>query len=194
MLLASIRHCLKNLLRFSGRDSRALFWPYAFAIFCLMSVAGYAWMMFMIQRIMQFALAHPADTTIMTGPSSVSIRFTPGHPFPVSDFQAIIVGLAIGAAIFVALTAAAVCRRLHDRGRTGLWGLLPAAFLTLSFTAFPRLMADASLDGGVPALFPIVFLSNLAYLGSLVALVIMLAGAGTPGANRFGPDPAADTE
>ena len=191
MWLASIRHCLKGLLRFSGRDGRALFWPYAFTIFCLMSVAGYAWMMVMFQRIMRFALAHPEDATIMAGPGLARVHFTPGHPAPVSEFRTTIVGVAVGVALFVALTAAAMWRRLHDRGRTGSWGLLPVAFLILSFTGFLRLVGDSADGGSSPGLFMIVFLADLAYFGSGLALVIMLAGAGTPGANEFGPDPGA---
>jgi uncharacterized membrane protein YhaH (DUF805 family) len=57
--------------------------------------------------------------------------------------------------------------------------------------AFLRLQSNVADGRGVGGLFLLMFLLGLSYLGSALALVIMLAGAGTAGANEFGPDPAA---
>ena len=191
IFLVSIRHCLTRILRFSGRDTRALFWPYAFTLFVLMSIFGYYWMMFRIGSLIQSIPNRPGGPLVLRGPGIVSVHYGPGRPMPAHVFQTIVVGLGIGMAAFVALMAAAVWRRLHDRGRTGLWGLLPAAFMFLYFCAFLRLQSDAADGRGVGGLFLLMFLLGLAYLGSALALVIMLAGAGTAGPNEFGPDPAA---
>lgn len=154
-----------------------------------MNVGGYYWMMFRVQRLMQLARFHAQDGSSSPGPDPIVVHAPSGHPASTVEFQTIIVGVAIGMAIFIALTLAAVWRRLHDCGRTGAWGVLPVLFASVSFAGMFHLMGDVPARGSVSAVFPLVFLSNLAYFGSALALVVMLAIPGMPGANRFGPDP-----
>lgn len=186
-MIASVRHSLASLARFSGRDTRGRFWPYALAVFVVVMIGGMmAAMLPVMARVGQIALAHPDQTTITTGPGSYEISIHGRHPELDSAFAGMERGVAIVAALSVLLLAAAVARRLHDRGRSGLWGLLPLPFLALSFVLMPITFTAAEPD---PRMFLPALLNNLLYLASLVALVVMLAGEGMKGANRFGPDP-----
>jgi uncharacterized membrane protein YhaH (DUF805 family) len=98
--------------------------------------------------------------------------------------------MQIGCAVVVALLAAAVARRLHDRGRRGWWGLPPAIFLAVGLSLFPHFF-HATLSGEVTpatmAMFGLILANNLLYLASLVLLTILLAGSGQSSENRFGP-------
>jgi uncharacterized membrane protein YhaH (DUF805 family) len=98
--------------------------------------------------------------------------------------------MQIGCALAVLLLAAAVTRRLHDRGRRGWWGLAPLPFLVVGMTVFPRLFKTTLAGEMTPdsmRLFGLMFANNLLYLGSLGLLIFLLAGASQPNANRFGP-------
>jgi uncharacterized membrane protein YhaH (DUF805 family) len=194
-MMESIRHNLSALLRFSGRDPRRLFWPYAAAICLLSWFAIYAVMapqiLGAVGRIQRFAREHPELTTVESGPGhySVSVRGAPPELMP--DMLGMIYGIAPVMAVTVLLLAAAVARRLHDRGRTGAWGLVPVALLLTGFFGMSKIFAG--VGSGIPPdprLFLAIFLNNAAYLASLVFLVIQLASAGTSGSNRFGPEPA----
>ena len=83
--------------------------------------------------------------------------------------------------------AAAVARRLHDRDRSALWGLLPLPFLAFGFVAMRSLFA-AFGTGHEPdlRLFTALVVSNMLYLGSLTFLIVQLASGGNPGPNRYG--------
>ena len=103
--------------------------------------------------------------------------------------ETMILGIAVGAGLYVLLMAAAVARRLHDIDRTGAWGLLPVGFLTIGVAGFWRIFTD-SVGGARPGgLFALIFANNIVYFCSLVALVVMLAKDGTRGPNEFGSDP-----
>lgn len=185
MIFASIRHNLANLLRFSGRESRALFWPYAIALF-LLSIAAYILlfvpvMMDMMTRIAAYAQAHPEGLP----------KAAPGQPPMLPPELMPDVGrmvfpsAAIGVAVIL-LLAAAVVRRLHDRGKPGWWGALP-----LPFKLFSLLMAPAAartITTYPPTPSPLATLSSLNGLCSLVAtiiLIVMLAGETERGPNRY---------
>ncbi|EGF90575.1 hypothetical protein ABI_36000 [Asticcacaulis biprosthecium C19] len=86
----------------------------------------------------------------------------------------------------ISLLAAAVARRLHDRGKSGAWGLMPLPFITFASVMMPTVFAQTFADMG---LFFTMFINNVLYIAALVFLVILLAGAGSEGENRFGPDP-----
>lgn len=184
----------RSLARFSGRDTRGQFWPYAgvvFALFMVASMASMGWMMSDIFADMQaFASEHPEAATVTAGPGSYSISIDPGHPeAPIPDFGRIFTGMQIGIVAAVTLFAAAVSRRLHDRNQSALWGLMPLPFLLFASVAFPTVMADL-MESENPdlSLFFAIFANNLLYLVALGSLIIMLALPGTQGPNRFGPE------
>lgn len=100
----------------------------------------------------------------------------------------VIGGMAIVFAAIVALCAAAIVRRLHDRGKTGAWGLIPLPFIAFASVMMPKSFAQNPPDMG---LFFAIFLNNVLYLVSWAYLTVQLARVGTTGENRFGADPAA---
>lgn len=180
---------------FSGRDSRDQFWPYAGFVFLLLMVAGAAvWLPMFSQaltRMQAFAAAHPDQAEVVSTPTSYSIQIHGQHPGLFPDFVPAIRGLGAVMAVAVLLWAAAVTRRLHDRGKTALWGLLPLPFLTFSLVMFPTVFSRiAAGDMAVLGLFFTVFFSNMLYLASLARLGFLLIGPSAPEANRFGAPPA----
>lgn len=183
-----------NLTRFSGRDTRGQFWPYAGVVFALLMVASMlsmGWMMSDIFADMQaFASEHPEAATVRAGPGSYSISIDPGHPeAPIPDFGRFFTGMQVGIVAVVALLAAAISRRLHDRNQSALWGLMPVPFLLFASVAFPTMMTDMmETESPDLSLFFMIAANNLLYLVALASLIIMLALPGTTGSNRFGPE------
>jgi uncharacterized membrane protein YhaH (DUF805 family) len=106
------------------------------------------------------------------------------------DLAGLVAQFAIVTAFAVLLLAAAVARRLHDRGRSGLVGLLPLPFLGIGFAIMPQLFHVAVARTpdlhALGRLFPLLFVNNLVYLASLAYLVVQLVSPGTSGPNRFG--------
>lgn len=81
---------------------------------------------------------------------------------PSSAFHWAYLAVTIGLAI--ALYAAAVVRRLHDRGRSGAWGLMPLPFLLYTSIPMARLFGSTT-RGGQPdmTLFLTLAISNILY-------------------------------
>ncbi len=108
----------------------------------------------------------------------------------IPDFVGLAVAMAVIAGTVVILLAAAVTRRLHDRGRSGYWGLPVVIFLTIGLVGtiriFSEFSAGAAPDTGVVGLLA---LNNLIYLASLAVLLFRLVQRGSRGPNRFGEDP-----
>ncbi|MDR6533559.1 uncharacterized membrane protein YhaH (DUF805 family) [Caulobacter rhizosphaerae] len=192
----SIRHGFAGLPRFAGRDSAGRFWPYAGAVIALFFIAAAATMIPIMSgtfsRMQSFAAEHPDQATVTRGPGSYSIEIHGNHPELMPDMTPFFTVMQVGCAVAVLLLAAAVTRRLHDRGRRGWWGLAPVPFLIIGLTLFPRLF-QSTLSGqttpGTLAMFGVMMANNLLYLASLALLVVLLTGAGQPGENRFGPPP-----
>ncbi|WP_027174256.1 DUF805 domain-containing protein [Methylobacterium sp. 10] len=93
-------------------------------------------------------------------------------------------GLAIVGVTFAGTAAflvVATIRRLHDRGRTGWW-ILPDVVVTLAGFAPIETFADA---------YPLpVIAATLAMTGfNLWFFVETVCRRGTPGPNRYGPEP-----
>jgi uncharacterized membrane protein YhaH (DUF805 family) len=172
--IESVRNGFTGLARFSGRDPARRFWPYAGVV-----VGGLmALMMAAIIPVMNRTFAGMA-----TLPASGSSALMP-------DMTPFFTVIQIGVVANIVLLAAAVVRRLHDRGRGGWWGLPPAVFASVAMTLFPHLFQSFSQGTATPAmlkLFGLLFANNALYLASLVLLIVMLAGASQPGENRFGP-------
>jgi uncharacterized membrane protein YhaH (DUF805 family) len=99
-------------------------------------------------------------------------------------FPSVILHLAI-----VSLLAAAVVRRLHDLGRSGLWGLLPLPFLAGSLAATPFLFDLFSSERGPRGAELLIFLPGSVLWIVVIALVVLLAKPGEEGPNRYGAAP-----
>jgi uncharacterized membrane protein YhaH (DUF805 family) len=196
-MIESIRHNLRSLLRFSGRDARRRFWPYAGTVFLLSWISIWLVMAPRIlgtfARIQQFAREHPDQVTTVSGPGSYSVSIEGAHPELMPDVAGMMYGVTAVSAITVLLLAAAVTRRLHDRGRSGAWGLVPAVLLAIGSFGMSRQFTG--FGSGIPPdprWFFLLFCNNMAYLASLVFLIVELARAGTAGSNRFGAEAPSD--
>jgi uncharacterized membrane protein YhaH (DUF805 family) len=162
-MLTSLRHNLTSLTRFSGRDRRGLFWPYAGAVLALGFVA--------------IGVVNSLSFTAMFGQASLEAT-------PQDD-------LALLAPFFWTMRlGAAVVRRLHDRGRSGLWAAPTAAFVALATIllpiAFGQLLTQSPPPTWALVLLGVLFINNVAYLASLLMLLILLVKDSDPGANRYG--------
>ncbi|MCS6624690.1 DUF805 domain-containing protein [Roseibacterium beibuensis] len=190
-----IIHGFRHVTTFSGRDRRGRFWPYAAVVLVLgfvvlgvavtFSLGGY------VTEVQQFAVAHPEATTVESSPGSWSISIDANHPdAPVPDLDGFFVSMGIGVLAIIAGLAAAVSRRLHDSGRSALWGLLPVPFLLFGIGFFPVMM-DSMMASEQPdlTLFFLLFGNNVLYLGALGTLVILLSLPTRPEANRHGAPP-----
>ncbi|HYD37430.1 MAG TPA: DUF805 domain-containing protein [Allosphingosinicella sp.] len=191
-ILNSIGHGFAGLLRFGGRDARLSFWPYAAFIVFLTQIGMMSAMLPMIARVQRYVLAHPEQAEVVSGPGHYSLEMK-GYAPDLGPVMAEIAwaSLFVSAAA-VALLAAAVARRLHDRDRRGWWGLLPVPFLAFGLALMPGIFAGFDPRSGTldPWPFLALILNNLVYFGMLGVLIVLLAGPGTPGPNRFGPPPA----
>jgi uncharacterized membrane protein YhaH (DUF805 family) len=180
----------RKLASFSGREDRASFWPYAALVLGIVFLAGalmtlpmMAWLM---QSSPQFAGQDPAAATFASDigefsmPAQVQVT---GLPLPtgfLSAYLAVTIGLA------VLLYAAAVFRRLHDRGRSGAWGLMPLPFL--AYMAVQTIRVFGSVTQGEQPDMGLIFtiaLSNILFWAALLALVVLLCGASDPGPNAY---------
>jgi uncharacterized membrane protein YhaH (DUF805 family) len=180
----SLTEHFRRLFDFRGREDRASFWPYAAVAFIITMVAGMIIFVPMMSRsiraMQQFAVQHPDQATVTHAPGQYSISVQGNHPefMPAGSiglFLAVTLGLA------VLLYAGAVVRRLHDRGKSGFWGLMPLPFIIYSSVQMPRMFASVGM-GTQPdmTLFFSIFLSNLLYIVTLIWLIVLLAGPSAP--------------
>lgn len=184
----------RNLSRFSGRDGRGEFWPYAGLIIALGFAAIFVVMVGQTQALMTdmqtFAAAHPERVTTEVGSSGYSMSISAGDPAFVPDMDGAFMGIGAVVAVMIGLLSAAVARRLHDTGRSGLWAVPAPVFLICALVLMPRLMATFTGPAPDLTLFGLLFANNMAYLVSLGGLVVLLILPGKPGPNRFGPPTA----
>lgn len=192
-----VTYGFRNLTRFSGRDRRGLFWPHAAVVFILSIVVSMVAMPFamapMMAGMMAYAAENAESSRVEYGPGHYSMQIEAGAPgMPMIDPTPMVAVSAISALLTVLLLAAAVTRRLHDRGVAGYWGLTPVVFLTAGLVLMPRLMINfAGSTAPDMRLFGLLFLNNGLYMASLVGLIVLLALPGKPGPNRYGEPPAA---
>ena len=154
----SIVRGFKSVLRFSGRDTRSQFWPYAGAAFALYEVASV--------------------------PVSI-ILFLDNLEMPPDAPEHFFVAGGLMFAALVALLAAAVARRLHDRGFSGYWGLMPLPVVAYCSSMMLRL--NSQFETGQPDMRLVISISASFLLYSAVIwLVVLLARRSALGPNRFG--------
>jgi len=166
-LIEAVRHNLRNLLHFAGRERRGTFWRYVLVLYVAQMALG--------------MLASWAMMAAMFGPARAGAFDT--------MFDTILLFSAISAAMFVLMLAAAVVRRLHDSGRSGLWALLPLPFLVAGMWGLHAFRASIHERGDPPISFGLIMANNVIYLAVVGYLIFLLARSGTAGPNRYGPDP-----
>lgn len=174
----AIAHCLRNLLRFRGRDTRSQFWFYILGLFIAQQIIT------ALATILLMAVHFDSPASVAaTPPENAAGFFASVHLF-------MLIALSSGV-LAIMLLAAAVVRRLHDRGLSGAWGLLPVPFIVFSSVEMYRFFGSFGQPGMEPdhSLFMAIFISNALYLVALGALIVLLVRDSDPGVNRFGPPP-----
>ena len=179
--IVSVKEHFKRLFDFRGQEDRASFWPYAGAALAITMAAGLVVfvpaMIHAMRPMLQFAALQPDQTAAASGPGHYSISVRSTHPqfmpaAPMALFLAVTFGLAI------LLYAAAVVRRLHDRGKSGFWGLMPLPFAVYSSVQMLGVFASAGrIALSDTALFLSILMSNLCYIITLIWLIVLLAGS-----------------
>jgi uncharacterized membrane protein YhaH (DUF805 family) len=176
----------KRLTDFRGREDRASFWPYAALAFVIDMIAGmFIFLPMMLRAVagmQRYAQEHPEQATVTSGPGHYSISIEGGNQ-SFFDAESMAAYLAVTFGLALILFAAAVTRRLHDRGKSGFWGLMPLPFIIYSSLVMPSAFAMT----GEPnmTLFFSIFFSNMLYLVALGWLIVMLAGPSDTAPNRY---------
>ena len=163
------------LFRFEGRINRAEFWLAVLIILCsmmfvLMVLAGFG-------KI--FGIAHRIFAIDIFG-IAASFQFAKDDPasktalFP----QIITIPMTV---VFAWVYAAASIKRLHDRNKSGWW-MVPFLVAPGLFGRFEDWLGDSY----AAALFGLVVF--VLYIWGFIEMSFL---KGTPGPNRFGPDPLA---
>lgn len=171
----------RNLTDFRGRTSRKRFWPYAGTViggyWAIGTILGMAMVVPMMSRAFAVVRANPQGAPI--NPAAMMPDMGP--------LMWVSWATQLAAAV---LLAAAVTRRLHDRGLTGFLGLLPvpASLISMALmwnTSTARLIAAAADPGTMGWR-----LANSAFFWvSLGILIVLLILPGRAEANRFGLPP-----
>lgn len=159
----------KKLIDFRGREDRASFWRYAALVYGLMTFVSVAVMFAVIFSVMPDGGAFGTD---------VSAPFFP-------SMGMFFAGMALLLALTILLYAAAIVRRLHDGGLSGLWAVMPVPFLLFSMVQMWSLFD--SFGSALPDMnsFYLIFASNLIYILTVIALIILLARRSDPQPNRY---------
>ena len=200
-LVASIKRAFSNLTRFSGRDSRSQFWPFAIGLFLVQNFIAFVGIVPVFfstfGNIKEFAAQHPDQAVVTSGPGYRNVAVEGYHPELMPDMTPFIWFCGLSGLVMVALLAAAVARRLHDTGRSGIWGILPLPFLGFGMFSFYRIFSSFSITGNdekideeLASFILLMFANNVIYLILLLILVVFLVLPGQRDDNRFGPPPA----
>lgn len=172
MWVESVKHCGSNMGRFDGRDRPGQFWPYAGTVVVLDFVVWIVAVNAAMNRVTLSTNAVGRSVSPATNGSDI--------------FSSLLLVMAALALITILLLAASVVRRLHDRGSSGWWGLLPVPFLFLGLLGMTVFRSGAA-GAGTSSLFLLLSLNNIAYMVSIVVLIVMLAWSSEPRDNRYGP-------
>lgn len=184
-LFTSIGHNLRRLGDFSGRQTQIQFWPYAGLVYGLATFVGMMIMMVPIANIFFRAMTDIRAAAEQGSNVEPAFVKAPETLFP--DFGSLLLPIVLVNLVTIALLAAAVARRLHDKDRTAWWGLLPLPGMAIGLALMPTDYRSFMQDPPDPRFF-LLTLNNFAYLGLFVLLVVLLIGVGTSGPNRFGPE------
>ncbi|MEO7366245.1 MAG: DUF805 domain-containing protein [Sphingomicrobium sp.] len=185
--IASLQHCTTSLARFSGRDRRDQFWPFAGTVVAGVFLVWGVSISPAMSRLQHAMLANLEAANVASGPGEYSANYA-GPPQVENMFNTLLLVMAGIVVVFIALLAAAVVRRLHDRGSSGWWGLLPLPFLLFGLAGFGYFQSQIGSGGPPPmGLFMAIFFNNFIYIICLVILIVMLASKSNPAVKHYGP-------
>jgi uncharacterized membrane protein YhaH (DUF805 family) len=187
-IVKSIGYNLARLARPAGRETRAMFWPFAIAVVLVRILVAIALfvpvMVDMMDRLMTYVRDHPEG---LPKPLPGQPPTLPPELMPHLE-SLVVPGMIIGVVTFVLLFAAVV-RRLHDRGRSGWWVALPLPFELIALASAPYTLRHLGDFAANPRFTPLLALNGLASWVAFIVLVVMLVGESERGPNRFGSDP-----
>ncbi len=195
-MLAAIRHNLRNLANFSGRDARQTFWFYVLFLFIVYMVVS----MLVTIPVMVSAMSgafEGAQSGMSEQAMQARIVDEMGGIMDVSVTLGLVASLAM-----VVLLAASFVRRIHDSGHSGWWALL-AVVPQVAAAIHMFTIADEMREFMVMAIDPSRAEEMLArqqelmafgLIGYIPLIVIVVFGVmrSTDGANRYGEEPVAD--
>ena len=156
----------RRLLDFKGREDRASFWPYAALLYGIATVGSFLVMVPIMRSVM----------------GAGAYQTAPAMP----DMGMFVAGMMITTLAAVLLFAAAVVRRLHDGGLSGFWGLMPVPFLLFSMVKMWSFFNSFGSQHFKMDSFFQIFISNLIYILSVIALMVLLSRRSDPRSNRYG--------
>lgn len=156
----------RRLFQFNGREDRASFWPYAALVYGIMTIGSVL-----------------AMVPVFLPTTFTSDQVAPAMP----NLLMIVDGMMLTALLCVRLYAAAVARRLHDGGLSGLWGLVPLPFLLFSMTRMRNVFHELDRMQQSMRSFESIFVSNLLYMLTIIGLIVLLCRRSDPRPNRFDP-------
>ncbi len=183
MIIASIRRGYGNLARFSGRDTRAQFWPFVLihlgAVMAGMMIL-FAVMIPPILRGMRDAAAARANGVAIAADGAGT------SPIGTSPLSAMLPFVLAMGAVFIVLIAAACVRRLHDTGRPGWIAAIPALLFAASGLMMGRVFTQPMETGEIDTgYFMATWLVTMIYNISVLALAALLCMKSEAGTNRF---------
>ena len=191
-MVGAIRYGLANLTRFSGRDPRGRFWPYAAVV--VLAAKGVQLLLAqpLIAKVQTSLPGKPPPTSSVALATDAPISLHALYPDFASDLASLTWKSAIISMLMIALLAAAVSRRLHDAGRTAYFGALPLLFMAFGLGSMRQVVMGLDRPNGLDGkLIGALAVDGLLYVAAIVALIVVLASASIKGPNLHGPDPHA---
>ena len=185
-LVASTGHNLRRLADMSGRETRIQFWPYAGLVYGLATLVGMMLMVMPLTEVFVKVVQQIGESANRGGNAQPEFVKSPEMLAP--DFSSLFWPMVLINLVTVLLLAAAVARRLHDRNRTALWGLLPLPPMILGLVLMPAKMPIFTAQAAPDPLIQLVMLNNVVSYALLITLIVLTIGVGTSGTNRFGPE------
>lgn len=163
---------LKRYAEFSGRSRRMEFWMWILFQFLLGFVFIFAFVGLVGSAIFAGNMERP-EQVLGSGGAAIGL----------------VLLWAVVSLAFLIPNLAVTIRRLHDTDRSGWWIMLYwGPYLASMFTT-PTFASVEQSGDNMAALGGAAIVLSLAWLiGSLVLLVFLFLD-GTPGSNRYGPDP-----
>ena len=161
---------LKRYADFSGRSRRMEYWMWVL----------FQSLLYLALWVVFFALAGAA---ILSG--DLEGAFAAGISIVVFALIYVVVWLA-----FLVPSLAVTVRRLHDTNRSGWWiGGFILAYLGLTVVNVAMMGVAAQSPESLGAVGAVYGIIGLAIFGYAITLLVFLFLDGTPGPNRYGPDP-----
>ena len=184
--VASIGHNLRRLSDMSGRETQVQFWPYAGLVYGLATLVSAILMMIPLANMFVEMMKQIGEAANRGG--NAQPEFVKSPEMLVPDFSSLFWPIVLINLVTVLLLAAAVARRLHDRNRTALWGLLPLPQMAIGLVAMPTKVPSFAAQAEPDPLIYLVMLNNMVSYALLITLILLMIGKGTTGPNRFGPE------